>query len=90
MVSVYAGETLNTVVEGAGDMTLSWAYDVALQLLYTYQVMKSLGIQHNDLKSNNVCVTTTQDGSPLTTIIDFDMCTDENSKPLFSFSVPKD
>ncbi|KAK3883309.1 hypothetical protein Pcinc_012346 [Petrolisthes cinctipes] len=69
-------ETLQNVVETAREVTQSWLYDVALQLMERYQTMVSLGIRHNDLKSNNICVTTTHCGSPYVTVIDFGMCTD--------------
>lgn len=59
VLSLYAGPTLLDAIEGplAVKVTRPWAFELAIQLTRTLRLLSSLGISHNDLTPNNICLT---------------------------------
>lgn len=67
LITRFAGVTADKYIETAS--SFADAVNISLQVSRTLQRINQRGFTHNDVKENNVCVST-QNGSPVATVID--------------------
>jgi len=65
------GQSLRTVIERKGRLTLEQAYDIAIDLLDALDHAHEFGIVHRDVKPDNIFITRGRDGRSLAKLLDF-------------------